>query len=59
MFDVPAFSQEDAQARINRISYAQYLGEHHYTIKAGSGSGLIARSICMAKNVIKNVVSKE
>jgi hypothetical protein len=49
-FDVPAFSQEDAQARINKISFAQYVGEHFYTIKAGPGSGLLTRLICTLKN---------
>ncbi len=59
MFDVPAYSQDDAQARINKISFAQYVGEHFYTIKVGPRSGLSARLICMIKNVAKRVVSKE
>jgi hypothetical protein len=50
MFDVPAWSQEDALARIDKISWAKYVGEHHYTIKAGYGGGLLVRLLCLVKN---------
>jgi hypothetical protein len=50
-FDIPAWSKEDAEARLNKIPWAKYVGEHYYTIKASSGGAVIAPLVCMVKNI--------
>jgi len=54
-FDIPAWSKEDAQARINKIPFAQYDGEHYYTIKATPGAGLFVRLLCIIKNIAETL----
>jgi hypothetical protein len=57
-FDIPAWSQEDARARIDRIPFAQYVGEHYYTIKATPGAGLLVRILCMVKNTTRRFMER-
>jgi hypothetical protein len=51
--DIPALSIEDAQARINKMCFAKYLGEHYCTIKASPANGLLVRLICFVKNIFE------
>ena len=51
--DIPAWSKEDAQSRINKMSFARYVGEHHCTIKASTGTGLLVRFICFVNNILE------
>lgn len=50
---IPAYSVNDAQARINKISFAQYVGEHHYTIKAGVGGSVLLNLFCFVRNFFR------
>jgi len=57
-FIIPAWSIEDAQNRINKISLAQYVGELHHIIKARTGMGLFMRFFYAIKNIITHITEK-
>lgn len=51
-FQIPAASVEDAQARVNKLPLAKYLGVLHATIPAAApGAGLFVRLWCWWRNL--------
>lgn len=49
---IPAWSKEDAQDRINKISFAQYVGELHHIIKAESSVNFFMKLFFVIKNIL-------
>jgi hypothetical protein len=50
MLELKASSQEDAQARLNKLSWAKPMGE--LIAKVPAGMGLFARVACSIRNAI-------
>lgn len=50
-FEIHATSAEDAQARVNKLPLAKYLGILEMKIPAYPGGGLLVRLVCWWKNL--------
>jgi hypothetical protein len=50
-FEIPARDEQEARERVNKLSYARYLGEIKLAVPRRYG--LLARMACWANNLVR------